>query len=91
MTNQASERLPSEPGTCCPVMELALSRASGQRSGLSVASMFKRDGSESRKTIICEFRKARRGEEGPYGAKSEFAGSTYAPVEFCPFCGAKQS
>jgi len=78
-------------GECCPVIKLALARSPRQRLGLSVPMMFNlKTGQSTGERLVYEFRKAKRGEEGEFGAKSEFAASSYAVCQFCPFCGAKQ-
>lgn len=75
-------------GRCCPVMELALSRARDtERIGLTTGTMVqigKRGAARKpATTIVIYFRKALKGDT------SQYAGATYAEVSFCPFCGAK--
>jgi hypothetical protein len=72
-------------GECCPILDLVLSRTNAQakRQSLSREAWFSPDG-RSGTALVLTFPKA------PRGDKSEFANATYAPVEFCPFCGKKQ-
>lgn len=76
--------------TCCAVLDLALSRARTDNQGLYVGSLMNLKTGDLTDKLAVGFRRARKSEEGPYGAGSRFAGSTFAMVVFCPFCGSKK-
>lgn len=78
-----------EYGTCCEVMVLALERQPTTRIGLAVETMMNMHTGDSRPKAVIMFRRAKRTDTGKYGHGKKFAGSTFAPVEFCPFCGTK--
>jgi hypothetical protein len=72
-------------GECCPVLALALKRDVSKqvRRGFEVATPFGlSDGKARSEALIYRF---------PKGAKDEgeFKDTTYALVQFCPFCGTK--
>ena len=70
---------------CCPVLTLVLSRMP-ERSKVSLryATGFNmKTGKVTEPKLIFDFP---RGKD----RADEFRNSTYAPVAFCPFCGAKQ-
>ena len=80
----------AKPGECCPVMKMVLTRDTHGKTkpqGFSVAHMFHLNGKPGADRLIYEFSKAKRTDASEHGAKSEFAGATYAPVKHCPFCG----
>ncbi len=76
-------------GECCEVMKLALERQPAGPVGLQCETMMNMRTGDSRPKVTIRFRKAKKGEGGMYGHGKPYANSTFAPVEFCPFCGAK--
>jgi hypothetical protein len=85
MTESTKKRR-GAPGECCPVMAMILRRDTFENSkpkGFSIGHMFHLNG----KQLIYQFNKAKRTDDSEHGAKSEFSGATYAPVNHCPFCG----
>ncbi len=69
---------------CCPVLTLVLSRMP-ERSKVSMryASGFNlKTGRATGPVLIFDFPRGKNKDD-------EFRNSTYAPVSFCPFCGAK--
>lgn len=77
---------------CCAVMDLVLERAaqSNGRVGLSRERWVKFNNGKMGSKIVCRFPKAKRDDDSEYGYKSPYRNSTYAPVEYCPFCGKQQ-
>lgn len=75
--------------TCCAILDLALSRARTDNQGLYVGQLMNFRTGDLSDRLAIGFRRARRKEQGTYGADSRFANSTFAMVVFCPFCGSK--
>jgi hypothetical protein len=67
---------------CCPVLELAVSREA--RYGLRWGTMVELHTGKSRPRLILEFPRSK-------DKKVAHSGATYAPIEYCPFCGARQT
>jgi hypothetical protein len=67
---------------CCPVMKMALDNPPSAKAGLQLSQMFNTKSRDFFTAPIIYFKRVKKGEP--------FAGATYAPVKFCPFCGAKQ-
>lgn len=64
---------------CCPVMTLVLGRE--HRFGVSREKLWNyRTGEETRKRVVIRFPKSKEKTE-PH------ANATWAPFDFCPFCG----
>jgi hypothetical protein len=78
-------------GECCPVMDMVTRRDTSTQKprGFEIATMFHLNGKATRDALVYRFAKAKRGDETEFGAKSKFAGTTFAAVEFCPWCGEK--
>lgn len=77
---------------CCPVMELACSRANAnQRVGIQTGTMFqtKKTRMTTRIVVVIYFPKAKKADEGKYGFKSKYKDTRYAHCRWCPFCGAR--
>jgi hypothetical protein len=79
-----------KPGECCPAMAMILTRdthGNAKPKGFSIGHMFHLNGKQGGDRLIYQFNKAKKTDDSEHGAKSEFAGATYAPVNHCPFCG----
>lgn len=77
-------------GECCPVMNMVLTRDTHGKTkpqGFEIGTMFHLSGKPGKERLIYCFSKAKKTDASEYGAKSEFANSTFAPVKHCPFCG----
>lgn len=76
-------------GECCEVMKLALERRAANGMGLDIATGFNFKTGTTHDALVYHFRKARKDDAGKYGHGKKYAGSTFAPLAFCPFCGTK--
>lgn len=77
-------------GECCPVMSMVLARDNHGKTkptGFTVGITFRLNGKAGKRRLIYEFSKAKKTDVSEYGASSEYASATYAPVKHCPFCG----
>lgn len=77
-------------GKCCPVLEMVLRRdtfGNMKQKGFAIGQMYHLNGKPTRETLVYYFRVAKRDDLTQYGAKSEYAGATYATLKSCPFCG----
>lgn len=74
---------------CCEVMALALERRPANGLGLDWAIGMNMKTGSSREVIVYNFRRAKRTDTGKYGHGKPYANATFAPVKFCPFCGAQ--
>lgn len=70
----------SKPKYCCPVLELVVGRQA--RQGIRWGLMVNFSTGASRDELIIEFPRSK-------DRKDQYANTTYAPLSFCPFCGAK--
>lgn len=79
-------------GECCPVMQMVLARDTHGKSkaqGFEIGTTFHLNGKAGSERLIYCFSKAKRTDTSEYGAKSQFANSTFATLKHCPFCGDK--
>lgn len=74
-------------GECCPSMDFVTMRGSDSRLGISCETGFNYKTGETYPAVVTRFRKARRGEGGPFGHGTKFADTDFAMLNFCPFCG----
>lgn len=76
--------MPSKPkklGKCCPVIGVVLSRGAGNGLGLVLETRINFTTKAMSPALAIKFRKARKDED------QAFKNSTFAFVNFCPFCG----
>lgn len=78
-------------GECCEIMKLTLERRPANAMGLDVSQCINFKTGKTREVAVYRFRKAKKGDDGKYGYGKQYADSTFAPVQFCPFCGAKNA
>ena len=74
---------PAKPGDCCAVMRLVLSRPAANALGLVLETRINFKTGEMSPALAVKFRKAKKDEP------QEYKNSTFAFVNFCPFCGTR--
>ncbi len=74
---------------CCDVLQMVTERG-GDKSPLRIEAAFSLAGKPTRELLTYRFPKAKRGDVGKFGAKSEWGNVSYAVCKVCPFCGTKQ-
>jgi hypothetical protein len=74
---------------CCEVLVLALERQPASEIGLRMETAINFRTGDTRNAVVIRFRRASKKDTGKYGYGKPHAGATFAPIEFCPFCGTK--